>query len=135
MKPSIIDRGRGPEIAGSRITVFDVLAETQAGVPVEQLAREWNLSVVQIECALQYIDKHREVVEREWSEIQARHDRERREFDATYGAILAGSHEKLMRAKAEFDRKRAEETDHARASGGREHPGANGKCPPDLHRT
>lgn len=134
MKPSIIDRGRGPEIAGSRITVYDVLAETRAGVPIEQLAQEWQLSIAQIECALKYIDENREEVERDWLEIQARHERGRREFEAKYGPVLAASHEKLMRAKAEFDRKRAEGGDHARASGGREHPGANGKCPPDLHR-
>jgi uncharacterized protein (DUF433 family) len=125
MKPSIIDRGRGPEIAGSRITVYDVLAETRAGVPVEQLAREWSLSVEQIETALKYIDEHREEVERNWAEIQARHARERQEFEAKYGAILAASHEKLMRAKAEYDRRRAGGNGHARASGGREHPGAN----------
>jgi uncharacterized protein (DUF433 family) len=134
MKPSIIDRGRGPEIAGSRITVYDVLDETRAGVPVEQLAREWNLSVEQIEFALRYIEEHREEVEREWGEIQARHARERRKFEAKYGAVLAESHEKLMRAKAEFDRRRAEGADHARSFGGREHPGANGTCPPDPSR-
>jgi uncharacterized protein (DUF433 family) len=108
MKPSIIDRGRGPEIAGSRITVYDVLAETRAGRPVEQLAREWQLTVGQIELALRYIDDHREEVEREWAEIQAQNERDRREFEATYADRIAASHEKLMRMKAEFDRRRAE---------------------------
>jgi uncharacterized protein (DUF433 family) len=132
MKPSIIDRGRGPEIAGSRITVYDVLAETRAGVPVEQLAREWQLTVEQIEFALRYIDDRREEVEREWAAIQLRRERGRREFEAKYADQIAASHEKLMRAKAEHDRKRGGDTTDARTARGREHPGANGECPPHL---
>src|SRR5436309_10622310 len=54
MKPAIIDRGRGPEIAGSRITVYDVLAETQAGATPEELARWYQLDVAQIRLALDY---------------------------------------------------------------------------------
>ena len=131
MQPSIIDRGRGPEIAGSRITVYDVLAETRGGVPVDQLAREWQISVAQIEFALKYIDEHREEVERDWAEIQARHTRERRESEEKYGHIFAASREKLLRAKAEFDRRRAEGGQHARNLGGHQHPGTNGECPPD----
>src|SRR3954471_1964999 len=123
MKPSIIDRGRGPEIAGSRSTVFDVLAETRAGRPVEQLAREWNLSVEQIECALRYIDEHREEVEREWAEIQSWHAREREKLEANYGHILRAAHEKLVRMKAEFDRRQGGGADDARNPGGHEHPG------------
>ena len=38
MEYAIINRGRGPEIAGSRITVYDVLAETEAGATPEELA-------------------------------------------------------------------------------------------------
>jgi uncharacterized protein (DUF433 family) len=111
MKPSIIDRGRGPEIAGSRITVYDVLAETRAGVPVEQLAREWQLTVEQIKFALQYIDEHREEVEREWAEIQERHRRERIESEVRLAKIRAErgppNHplwDKFQRAKAAYER-------------------------------
>jgi uncharacterized protein (DUF433 family) len=134
-KPAIIDRGRGPEIAGSRITVFDVLAETRAGRPVEQLAREWRLSVEQIECALTYIDDHREEVEREWAEIQAWHAHERERVEAKYGDLLQAAHEKLMQAKAEFDRRRAGGVEHARDPRGHEHSGTNGQCPPSLGGT
>lgn len=135
MKPSIIDRGRGPEIAGSRITVFDVLASTRAGRPVEQLASEWQLSVEQIECALEYIDEHREEVERDWAEIQNRHARERAESEAKYGHLFTAAREKLARLKAEFDRRRAEDPIHARATGGQQHPGSNGEGPPGFRGT
>jgi uncharacterized protein (DUF433 family) len=75
MQPVIRDRGRGPEIAGSRITVYDVLAETQAGATPEQLAQEWNLQVEQIEAALRYIEEHREEVLADYQAIKARHAR------------------------------------------------------------
>lgn len=69
----IIQCGKGPMIEGSRITVYDVLAETRAGVSVEQLAEEWKLPVGQIEEALRYIENHLEEVERDWAAIRARH--------------------------------------------------------------
>ena len=75
MEPAIIDRGRGPEIAGSRITVYDVLAETQAGATPEELARWYQLDVAQIQLALEYIDENREQVLRDYEAIRARHAR------------------------------------------------------------
>ena len=71
----IIQCGKGPMIEGSRITVYDVLAETRAGVPVAQLAEEWHLQVCQIEEAVRYIEDNREEVERDWAAIRARHAR------------------------------------------------------------
>jgi uncharacterized protein (DUF433 family) len=135
MKPAIHDRGRGPEIVGSRITVYDVLAETRAGVPVEQLAREWNLSVEQIEFALKYIEEHREEVERELEMTKAWHEAERERIEKIYAHVFAAAHEKLMRLKAELDQRRKERENAARHPGGHEHPGTNGECSPDLGRT
>jgi uncharacterized protein (DUF433 family) len=75
MSTGIINRGRGPEIEGSRITVYDVLAETQAGVPPEQLAQEWGLRVEQIHAALRYIEEHKEEVLAIYRKIKERHAR------------------------------------------------------------
>jgi len=135
MKPAIHDRGRGPEIVGSRITVYDVLAETRAGVPVEQLAREWNLTVEQIDGALEYIADNREEVEREWEEIKAWHAAERELVEKKYAHVFAAAHEKLMRLKAEFDQRRREREDVARSHDRHEHSGPNGECAADLGRT
>src|SRR5262245_27645748 len=71
----IIDRGRGPEIEGSRITVYDVLAETQAGATPEELARWYLLDVAQVRLALDYIEENKEEVLRDWATIKARHAR------------------------------------------------------------
>jgi uncharacterized protein (DUF433 family) len=72
MELAIINRGRGPEIAGSRITVYDVLAESQAGATVEEMAGWWQLTVEQIQFALRYIEEYREEVEKDWAAIKAR---------------------------------------------------------------
>src|SRR2546422_3972905 len=75
MNYAIINRGRGPEIAGSRITVYDVLAESQAGATAEEMAGWWQLDVEQIHLALRYIEEHREEVEQDRAAIKARHAR------------------------------------------------------------
>ena len=124
MTPAIHDRGRGPEIVGSRITIYDVLDETRIGVPVEQLAREWQLSVEQIEFALQYIEDNREAVERDWAAIQERNIRQRAESEAKLAVIRANRKppnsemwEKLQRAKAAMEARYARNSDRRESSG------------------
>lgn len=90
MSPAIINRGRGPEIAGSRITVYDVLAETAAGATAEQLASEWGLEVEQIQAALDYLDRNRDAVLEGYRKIKERHARGNPpEVQATLDAIHA----------------------------------------------
>lgn len=109
MKPfAIIDRGRGPEIAGSRITVYDVLAETQAGATPEQLAEWYELDVAQIELALRYIDEHKEEVVRAYEEIRARHARGNPpEVEARL--VNSPSHALIQARWAELQRRRADD--------------------------
>lgn len=54
----IINRGRGPELAGTRFTVFDVLPYRQQGRSSAYIAAICGLSVVQVETLLQYITEH-----------------------------------------------------------------------------
>jgi uncharacterized protein (DUF433 family) len=75
MHPTIINRGRGPEIAGSRITVYDILAETEAGASPELLAQWYGLTVEAIHDALRYIEDHHEEVLAGYRQIKARHAR------------------------------------------------------------
>src|SRR5262245_40563634 len=114
MEYAIIDRGRGPEIKGSRITVYDVLAETQAGTPVAQLAREWHLDVAQIELALQYIEEHKEEVLREYQKIKERHARGN---PPEIRAKMEATRAKYAPLFAEI-RRRAQEDARARDPGG-----------------
>lgn len=68
MDARIIDRGRGPEIAGSRITVYDVLDYADHRTP-EFIADLFKLDVEQILAALRYIDEHRDAVMAEYQEM------------------------------------------------------------------
>lgn len=75
MTNAIIDRGRGPEIAGTRITVYDVIAETEAGSTPEEIAALFLLTLDEVQTALGYIAEHSEEVMHDYREIEERHAR------------------------------------------------------------
>ena len=72
-EPAIIDRGRGPQIAGSRITVFDVMDYLKDGWNRESIALLFRLSSLDIQAAIDYIEAHRAEVEAEYERILERH--------------------------------------------------------------
>lgn len=118
MECTIHDRGRGPEIAGSRITVYDVLAETEAGTSSEQMASWWHLDVAQIHLALRYIEEHKEEVQRQWAAIKDRNARGnpphiRKLMDENFA-----KHAPLFEAMKERARQRREANENAGPAGG-----------------
>ncbi len=72
-EPAIIDRGRGPQIAGSRITVFDVMDYLKNDWNRESIALLFRLSSLDIQAAIDYIEAHRAEVEAEYQRILDRH--------------------------------------------------------------
>lgn len=100
MSAQIIHRGRGPEIEGTRITVYDVLDYVQAGWRYDQIAGLFRLLPEEIQAALQYIDAHHEEVMQTYQQILARHR------DAHYPpdveARLACNRHKLQAKRAEI---------------------------------
>lgn len=62
IEAKIIDRGRGPEIAGTRITVYDVLDYHKHGWHRDLIAVTLSLSSGQVEAAIHYIEEHRDEV-------------------------------------------------------------------------
>ena len=54
----IVDRGRGPEIQGTRITVYDVFGYVKAGRPRDCIAAILGLGSAQVQAALDYIAAH-----------------------------------------------------------------------------
>lgn len=72
MNQTIIDRGRGPEIAGTRITVFDVLEYTEAGWDDKGIAAALGLYTDQVEAARNYIELHSPDVREEFLRIKGR---------------------------------------------------------------
>jgi uncharacterized protein (DUF433 family) len=75
MKPAIIDRGRGPEIAGTRITVFDIWDYAKDHWHRDAIATTLRLSSAQVAVALEYIEQHREEVLAEYANIREREAR------------------------------------------------------------
>ena len=69
----IIDRGRGPEIAGTRITVYDVMDYYKHGWHRDQIAGLFRLSSRDIQAAIDYIEAHKEEVQSEYQKILDRH--------------------------------------------------------------
>jgi uncharacterized protein (DUF433 family) len=75
LEAKIIDRGRGPEIAGTRITVYDILDYYDSGWHRDLIADQFDLSSRQVEVAIRYIEEHREEVMAVYQKIMERINR------------------------------------------------------------
>ena len=63
LEPVIIyNRGRGPEVYGTRITVYDIVPYRLAGRSTLYIADVLNLSVREVNALFQYMDEHYEEV-------------------------------------------------------------------------
>ena len=54
----IVDRGRGPEIEGTRLTVYEIFEYRRAGWERDAIAATVRLSSRQVQAALDYIQEH-----------------------------------------------------------------------------
>ena len=72
MTAHIIDRGRGPEIAGTRVTVYRVIDFLRESSSAERIAGELNLTAEQVQTALNYIAVHQQLLEAEYAQILQR---------------------------------------------------------------
>jgi len=71
----IIDRGRGPEIAGTRITVYDIVDYLEEGWHPTAIAAFFRISSREVDASLRYIEEHKEEVRAEYQRILARADK------------------------------------------------------------
>lgn len=70
----IINRGRGPEISGTRITVYDVMDYYKHGWHRDQIVGVFpRVSSADIQAAIDYIEAHKEEVTAEYQKILDRH--------------------------------------------------------------
>ena len=73
MQPvSIIDRGRGPELAGTRITVYNLLPYFELGWHHSTIAMVHGISSAQVLAVKEYFEQHKEEVLAENAKILAR---------------------------------------------------------------
>ena len=70
-EPRIVDRGDGPRIEGTRITVYTILEYLRAGRTRDWIAALLNLSSRQVQAAMDYIRDHEAEVNAEYENILA----------------------------------------------------------------
>ena len=114
MPEQIIDRGRGPELAGTRFTVFDMIPYLKKGRHPDYIAAVCGLSVEQVETLLAYIEDHKD-------EVMALHEKiEERIARGNPPELEAKLHASRGRARALRDEllKKRHQPELCRARGG-----------------
>ncbi len=111
----IINRGRGPEIEGTRITVYDVLEYYDDGWHRDMIACLFELSSQQVEAATRYIEDHREEV---MANYEKNMERINRGNPPELQAKLGGGPERLLAMLRERREAKEREARDAGHSGG-----------------
>ena len=110
----IIDRGRGPEIRGTRITVYDVVDYWKDGWRCEQIAGLFRLPPNEVQAAITYIKEHEQEVMADYQAILERHEELRRKYHTPeIEAKLARNREKLQAKLAEIRSRHSQGEPHA----------------------
>ena len=114
----IINRGRGPEIEGTRITVYDVM-DYRGHWEADKIAALFKLPVDAIRLALDYISDHEVEVSADYQKILDRHAKGnppelQAKLDVLFAAFMARVAE---RRRAKGETLPAEEVRHAGYSG------------------
>jgi len=66
LQPTIVRTYRGLTIAGTRITLFQIMDYIKANLPVEIIREHFRLTIKQVEDVLSYIQQHHDDVEAEY---------------------------------------------------------------------
>jgi uncharacterized protein (DUF433 family) len=111
MGAKISDRGRGPEIEGTRITVYDVMDYLLEGWHYDQIAGLFRLLPDDIQTAIQYIEAHYAEVMADYKQILARHSQF--QYSPEVQVKLARSRQKLQAKLAEIQARHQNEDAHA----------------------
>ena len=72
----IINRGRGPELEGTRVTLYRIMDFVREDCSADHIATELHLTAEQVRAALDYIAAHQSSVEAEYDEILQRVQRQ-----------------------------------------------------------
>jgi uncharacterized protein (DUF433 family) len=78
----IVQTSRGLSVAGTRITLYDILDYVHDGWPPHLIAAWLNLSPDQIQAALVYIEAHRAEVEAQYQQVLRQAEENRAYWEA-----------------------------------------------------
>ena len=107
MTTRIINRGRGPEIEGTRITVYRIMDFVRDNGAVTTIADDLDLSEAQVQAALDYSAAHRSDVEAAYDHLLQRVQQ------ANPPHIQAGRAQSLDELKRRIQARRLQDVDHA----------------------
>jgi uncharacterized protein (DUF433 family) len=112
---SIIRTERGLTIAGTRITLYDVMDYVTEQYPPKFIRAMLSLTDEQVNCALSYIDSHRAEVEAEYQfvlkeaeELRQYYEEQNRDLIAHIAAKPPRSGTEAIRAKLRAERAKLE---------------------------
>ncbi len=86
---SIIRTERGLTIAGTRLSVYDVMDFLKAAYPPKLIAEKFNLTEVQINAVLSYIESNKTQVEAEYQEVLQNREEIRQYWEEYNGDRMA----------------------------------------------
>jgi uncharacterized protein (DUF433 family) len=115
MSAKIIDRGRGPEIEGTRITIYDVMDYWHEGWRAEQIAGLFRLPLEDIQAAIHYIEAHADEAMADYRRIIERHTQV--QYTPEVQAKLAQNRQKFRAKMAQLRARGQSESDHASDNG------------------
>jgi uncharacterized protein (DUF433 family) len=115
LEVKIVQTGRGPEIAGTRITVYDIIPYHERGRHRDEIAVILGLSSRQVEAALRYLEEHRDEV---MASYERNMERIRRGNPPELQAKLDAGHERFLAMVRERRAAKEREAQDARPSGG-----------------
>lgn len=72
VEPRVVDRGDGPKIEGTRISVYAVLEYLKHGRKRDWIASLFCLSSAEVQAAMDYIRENEKAVNAEYEKIMAR---------------------------------------------------------------
>jgi uncharacterized protein (DUF433 family) len=103
----IINRGRGPEIEGTRITIYRIMDFVRDNCSMTTIADELELSEAQVQAALDYIATNRSAGEAAYDQLLQRLQQ------ANPPHIQAGRAQSLDELKRRIHARRLQDVDHA----------------------
>ena len=109
MEPiTIVNTGSGPRLAGTRITVYDVVHYLEHGRSPTYIAAVLSLSTAEVRAVMQYIEEHKEEVMAVHRQIEERIARGNPpEIEARLAT--SPSHARIQTHLEELQRKRSQE--------------------------
>ena len=113
---AIIRTERGLMIAGTRITLYDVMDYVQAKYPSKFIQGLFDLTQEQINSALTYIEDHRAEVEIEYQQVLKEAEELRQYYEDQNRELIAQISKKPPKPKTEFAWQKLREAKEKRES-------------------